>query len=507
MNDKLKIKRALISLSDKEDIVELCTALIKFNVEIFSSEGTKKFLETNGVPTKSISEITELPTLLGGRVKTLHPFIHAAILADKNSSQHMNELLERDIKPFDLVVVNFYPFDKVVMDSSENESEIIENIDIGGPTMIRSAAKNFQNIVVLSSKEQYPSFIEELNTNHGAISSKMRKKLAASAFQKIVEYDISISNYFNREEVLNFSSKKELSLRYGENPHQSAELYGNFFGSFQHIHGKELSYNNILDINAAADLIDDLDENSCVIMKHNNPCGAATGINCFEAYSKALNCDPISTFGGIVAFNTSIDIDTAKKLNDIFLEVIILPTINNKIRDLLSTKKDRRIILYKKIQNNPKKDYRSVRDGTLVQSKNELLFDKNSLKIVTEKKPSEEEMDDLIFAWRIVKHVKSNAIVYVKNKGTIGIGAGQMSRVDSAKIAKMKVNQFNHDTKNCVVASDAFFPFADGLEEAISVGATGVIQPGGSVRDQEVIDAANKNNISMVFTNIRHFKH
>lgn len=507
MNHKLKIKRALISLSDKEDIIELCTALIKFNVEIFSSEGTKKFLETNGVPTKSISEITELPALLGGRVKTLHPFIHAAILADKNSSQHMNELLERDIQPFDLVIVNFYPFEKVLKENSTNEFDIIENIDIGGPTMIRSAAKNFQNIVVLSSKEQYPAFIEELNTNNGTISKEMRKKLAASAFQRIVEYDIAIANYFNGEEVLNFSSKKELSLRYGENPHQSAELYGNFFGSFQHIHGKELSYNNILDINAAADLIDDLDDNSCVIMKHNNPCGAATGINCFEAYKKALDCDPISVFGGVVAFNSEIDINTAKKLNEIFLEVIILPTINDEIRDLLSTKKDRRIILYRKIQNNSKKDYRSVRDSTLVQSKNELLFDRDNLKIVTEKKPSEEEMDDLLFAWRIVKHVKSNAIVYVKNKGTIGIGAGQMSRVDSSKIAKMKAIQFNHDTKNCVVASDAFFPFADGLEEAISIGATGVIQPGGSVRDQEVINTANKNNISMIFTNIRHFKH
>lgn len=507
MSDNLKIKRALISLSEKEGIVELCTALNKFDVEIFSSEGTKKFLETNGVPTKSISEITELPALLGGRVKTLHPFIHAAILADKKSSQHMNELLERDIKPFDIVIVNFYPFEKVLKENSTNESDIIENIDIGGPTMIRSAAKNFQNIVVLSSKEQYSSFIEELDTNNGAISRETRKELASSAFQRIVEYDIAISNYFNGEEVLNLSSKKALSLRYGENPHQSAKLYGDFLESFQHIHGKELSYNNILDLNAAADLLDDLDENSCVIMKHNNPCGVATGINCFEAYSKALNCEPISAFGGIVAFNSEIDIDTAKKLNEIFIEVIILPEINDEIKKILLVKKDRRIILYTKKRNNLKKEYRSVRGGTLIQSRNELLFDKNNLKIVTEKNPSEEEMDDLLFAWRIVKHVKSNAIVYVKNKGTIGIGAGQMSRVDSAKIARMKANQFKHDTKNCVVASDAFFPFADGLEEAISVGATGVIQPGGSVRDQEVIDAANKNNISMVFTNIRHFKH
>jgi phosphoribosylaminoimidazolecarboxamide formyltransferase/IMP cyclohydrolase len=507
LKGNLKIKRALISLSDKEGVVELCTSLIEFGVEIFSSDGTKKFLESRGISVKSISEITDLPALLGGRVKTLHPFIHAAILADKRSILHTNELLERNIQPFDLVVVNFYPFEKAANNNSGDESEITEYIDIGGPTMVRSAAKNFQNIAVLSSKEQYSFLIEELKSNNGAVSIETRRKLASDAFQRIVEYDIAISNYFNGKDVFNLSSKKTLSLRYGENPHQTAALYGGFSESFKQIHGKELSYNNILDINAAVDLIDDLAENSCAIIKHNNPCGVATGDSGLEAYEKALNCDHISAFGGIAAFNSMIDTETAKKLNEIFLEVVILPSINDEVKNLLSIKKDRRIILYKKKIYDSGFEYRSVRNGTLIQTRNEILYDSNSLKVVTDIYPSESEMDDMLFAWRIVKHVKSNAIVYVKNKSTIGIGAGQMSRIDSARIAKMKAIQFNHDTKNCVAASDAFFPFADGLEEVISVGAAAVIQPGGSIRDREVIDAANRNNISMVFTNVRHFKH
>jgi len=507
LSDNIKIKRALISLSDKENSLELCTVLAKHNVEIYSSDGTKSYLELNGLIVKSVSDLTELPPLLNGRVKTLHPFIHAAILADKNSSQHNKELKELNLEPFDLVVVNFYPFEKVINDDSSNENTIIERIDIGGPTMVRSAAKNFQNVVVLSAKEQYSAFITEIEENNGSVSLKTRRKFASEAFQRIAVYDNAISSYFNGERVFNLAYQKVQDLRYGENQHQSSALYGTFFENFQQIHGKELSYNNILDVCAAVDLIDDLEDFSCVIIKHNNPCGAATRTNAFDAYSAALSCDPISAFGGIVAFNNQIDKATAQKLNEIFLEVIILPVVTEEIKSILYLKKDRRIILYKKSKGHDLTEFRSVRGGVLVQSKNNVTYEKNKINIVTKKKPSEKEMNDLIFAWTLVKHVKSNAIVYAKNKTAIGIGAGQMSRIDSAKIAKMKAEQFNHDTQNCVVASDAFFPFADGLETAISVGASAVIQPGGSVRDQEVIEAANKKNISMVFTDIRHFKH
>ncbi len=506
MIDLLPIRRALISVSDKSELELFCIALQKFNIEIFSSGGTLNFLKEKNISVRSISELANSPTLLGGRVKTLHSNIHAGILADKNSNEHLLELEKMGIIPFDLVVVNFYPFEKV-LEQQQSEDLVIENIDIGGPTMVRSAAKNFGSVAVVSVVDQYKEFINELENNSGAISLQTRRKLAARAFQRIVEYDSAISNYFNRDTVLNLYSVKTSSLRYGENPHQDASLYGNFFKHFVQIHGKELSYNNILDVTSAAELLDDLGGISCVIVKHNNPCGAASNDTVISAYERALRCDPISAFGGIVAFSAEIDIDTAKKLNEIFLEVIILPAINDEIKKILTVKKDRRIILYKEKISKIEKNIHSVPGGFIVQSKDDIIFDEDKIKIVTKRNPTEIEMRDLTFAWKVAKHVKSNAIVYAKDQSTIGIGAGQMSRLDSSRIAKMKALEFKHNVKGCVVASDAFFSFADALEEAVTIGASAVIQPGGSIRDNEVIEAANKHNITMVFTGIRHFKH
>lgn len=512
MIDFLEIKRALISVYDKTNLDELVEVLEKFNVEIFSSGGTYQYLYPKFKNVKSLSDITGITSILDGRVKTLHPLVHASILARKDSLEHLQELRSNGIEPIDLVVINFYPFEKVLAKEKVSEEGLIENIDIGGPTLVRSAAKNFNSVVVVSGVNQYKSLIDELLKNSGKVSYQTRRELAAEAFQRIVEYDTSISNYFNSDRVLNLSLKLESELRYGENPHQRAGLYGSFFNVFNQLHGKELSYNNILDLVSATELVFEIDKNACAIIKHNSPCGVAIGKTAKDAFERALSCDPVSAFGGIVAFNQEIDEEAAIKLNEIFLEVVVAPEFSDDALNILRKKKDRRII---KVDKNFKSlkgflfenELRSVSGGVLIQSKDNLIIDNHSIEFVTELKPNESELEDLVFAFIVSKYVKSNAIVFAKNGMTLGIGGGQTSRVDSVKIAIMKAKEFNHDLIDSVVASDGFFPFVDSVKIASSVGAKNFIQPGGSIRDAEVIQFANEKKLKMVFTKVRHFKH
>lgn len=512
MINLLPIKRALISVYDKSNLTDLVKVLEKFGVEIFSSGGTFEFLKNEFPTIKPLSEISGISSLLDGRVKTLHPSVHAAILARKDSEKHLNELKEAGIKPFDLVVVNFYPFEKFIDKKEVSELEVIENIDIGGPTLVRSAAKNYESVAVLSSVSQYDSFIKELKEHSGMTTVDFRRMLAAEAFQRIVEYDVAISNYFNKEVNLNIALPIEKVLRYGENPHQSAKLYGNFLQTFQPFHGKELSYNNILDIVSATELVLEFDRIACAIIKHNSPCGVAIGNSALEAFEKALKCDPVSAFGGIVAFNKKVDKSTAEKLNEVFLEVVIAPEFDSDALEILKKKKDRRLVLVDRNYKHQKiffnsMDIRSIPGGLLVQSKDNFVINRNELEFVTYQKPDESELEDMIFAFTVAKYVRSNAIVFAKNGMTLGIGGGQTSRVDSVKIAIMKASEFNHNLENTVVASDGFFPFADSVEIASKAGAKSFIQPGGSIRDSEVIKFANDNNLKMVITKIRHFKH
>jgi len=409
-----------------------------------------------------------------------------------------------------VVCVNLYPFPQVVNRNDFSLEEKIENIDIGGPSLIRASAKNYERVSVLTNPSQYPEFLNEIKK--GKVSEETRKKLAYAAFSYTSYYDTLIANYFETEfnqpkTAIRLNYKSSFDLRYGENPHQQAYLFGEFENYFNILHGKELSYNNIVDLSSAYDLVNDLDGCACAIIKHTNPCGAAIGKNVLDAYVNALSCDPVSAYGGIVAFNQEVDENTATKLNEIFLEIIIAPSYSEKAMELLKTKKNRRVISVKKNQLENSLQIKSVPGGLLVQEKDNSRLKDDSLKLMTTKKYSEKELEDLKFAWIICKHTKSNAIVYVKDKKLVGVGAGQMSRVDSAKIAAFKAKQFGHNLNGAVAASDAYFPFADGLLEIISNGITSIIQPGGSVRDDEVIKAANEKNISMVFTGIRNFKH
>lgn len=503
-------KTALLSVSDKTNITELASTLISLNYRIIATGNTAKLLKNSGMEITEISSITGFPEIFDGRVKTLHPKIFGGILFRRDNPSDQKEVEKNDINPVDIVCVNLYPFIKTVENPSADLQEIIENIDIGGPSLIRAAAKNYPYVSILTDPSQYNSFIEELKT--GCVSDETRKKLAVSAFSHTAHYDTYISNYLEKKfEVekshirLNYPVSK--SLRYGENPHQQAALYGDFFNYFEILHGKELSYNNILDLISAVEIIEDLDENSSVIIKHNNPAGASSASNNFEAYTNALKCDPVSAFGGIVSFNSEVDEKLAAKLNEIFLEVISAPSYTSEALALLTKKKDRRLLKQLRPIGNTEKVFRNIPGGIIGQTPDSITLNENELKVVTEKEPSGQEMSDLKFAWTIAKHTKSNAIVFVKDKTTLGVGAGQMSRIDSARIASMKAKEHGLDLKGSVAASDAFFPFADGLLEIIEHGAVSVIQPGGSVRDKEVIEAANLKNISMVFTGIRHFKH
>jgi phosphoribosylaminoimidazolecarboxamide formyltransferase/IMP cyclohydrolase len=511
----LTIKRALISVSDKKGIIEFAKALREFGVEIISTGGTFATLKNAGIEVKSVSGITGFPEILDGRVKTLHPIIHAGILAVLDNPAHREQLQKHNIEPIDLVVVNLYPFEQTITVENVKLDEAIEQIDIGGPAMVRSSSKNFRHTAVVVNPDLYGIVLEEMREHNGALTLQTRFNLACRAFQHTAHYDSVIATYLagltpqkTLPDSITISLKKEQPMRYGENPHQAAALYGTFGNHFQKLHGKELSYNNILDINSAALLCTEFNEPTVVIVKHNNPCGVATDATLVEAYRKAFATDTKSAFGGIVCVNRPLDRATAEAINEIFTEVIIAPEYEHGVLEFLTKKRDRRLI---KQTSNLRMlwelEVRKVVGGVLVQEPDQHRIHPSDLRTVTKRQPTDEEMLALLFAWRIAKHVKSNAIVYALADRTLGIGAGQMSRVDSSKIAAMKATEAGFDLHGCVVSSDAFFPFADGLLEAVNVGATAVIQPGGSVRDEDVIKAANEHDVAMVFTGIRHFRH
>lgn len=503
-------KFALLSVSDKTNIINLAQALSKHDYQIIATGKTAKVLSDSGLKVIEISSITNFPEIFDGRVKSLHPKIFGGILFRRENDQDKIEASQNSIESIDIVCVNLYPFVKVVENPDSNLETAIENIDIGGPSLIRASAKNYQSVSILTNPNQYESFIHELN--QGEIKLETRKKLAVEAFSHTAYYDTYIANYLeNKLDVdpnyfrLNYPLQKR--LRYGENPHQNAVIYGNFEQYFEVFHGKEISHNNILDLVAAVQLVEDLGMNSCSIIKHMNPAGASALQNPFDSYSNALKCDPVSAFGGIVAINGRIDVDLAEKLNEIFLEIICATDFTPESIKILTKKKDRRLVRQKKSVSNEKISYRNIPGGILVQDADRVTLENDKMDFVTDIKPSKNQLDDLLFAWNVAKHTKSNAIIFAKNKSTLGIGAGQMSRLDSSRIAAQKAHQQGLDLKGSVAASDAFFPFADGLLEIINCGAASVIQPGGSVRDKEVIQTANQHKISMVFTGIRHFKH
>ncbi len=503
-------KLALLSVSDKTQIVKFAKALIDAGYGIIATGNTAKTLQANKIKVTEISLITGYPEIFEGRVKTLHPKIFGGILFRRDNKKDNEQAKQNDIEAIDIVCVNLYPFVKTIQNPDSTLTDIIENIDIGGPSLVRAAAKNYKFVSILTNPEQYDSFIEGLKT--GNISIETKQKLAVEAYSHTANYDTHIANFLENKfslkpSYVRINEKLSSSLRYGENPHQKAEIFGSFEDYFEVFHGKEISYNNILDLVSAVELCEDLGETACTIIKHNNPAGAAIGKNPYESYIRALKCDPVSSFGGIVTFNKEIDVETALELNKIFLEIVCAPSFSEEAITILKKKKDRRLVKQKKSILSQAKTFRSIPGGVLTQDFDTISLIEKDLKVVTEKSPSKEELEDLKFAWKIAKHTKSNAIVYVKDKATLGVGAGQMSRIDSAKIAVMKAKEHGLDLKGSVAASDAFFPFADGLIEIIKCGAVSVIQPGGSVRDQEVIDAANQNKISMVFTGIRHFKH
>jgi phosphoribosylaminoimidazolecarboxamide formyltransferase/IMP cyclohydrolase len=511
----LKIKRALLSVSDKSGITELAKTLHKAGVEIVSTGGTAKTIRDAEIPVTDVSEITGFPECLDGRVKTLHPKVHGGILARTSHQPDNDELKELGISPFELVVVNLYPFKKVVKDEEINAATATENIDIGGPTMVRAAAKNFAHVSILTNPDQYEEFQEELSSNK-EISYSSRLKFARKAFEHTADYDAAISQYFNKlddkelPDQLNISIPKYAGLRYGENPHQKASVYGVQNQFIDCFHGKELSYNNYLDIDSALRLMTDFknEDPTVAIFKHTVPCGISTKSNLNEAYKRAFATDTVSPFGGIVIVNRPLDLETATSIDSIFTEIILAPEYEDGVIEFLKQKKNRRLV---KILNFPEgqNDYsvRSIIGGALYQQVDSKVITADDLKVVTERKPTDQELSDLLFGWKVVKHVKSNAIVYAKDQATCGIGTGQTSRVESSVIAVRKAMNEDLSLKKSVIASDAFFPFADGVIAAAQSGATAVIQPGGSVRDEEVIEAANKYRMTMVFTGIRHFKH
>ncbi|MBI5554574.1 MAG: bifunctional phosphoribosylaminoimidazolecarboxamide formyltransferase/IMP cyclohydrolase [Elusimicrobia bacterium] len=519
-----KIKRALISVSDKTGLATLALALQDMGVEILSTGGTSRFLKDHGIKVKEVSEFTGFAEILDGRVKTLHPKIHGGLLALRRNVDHQAQVKKHGLEYLDLAVVNLYPFEKTLNIPKVTKEEIIENIDIGGPAMLRSAAKNYQEVVVICDPRDYGSIITELQDSQGDISLATKEKLAGKVFTHTAAYDSIISNYFASQtsqaanllpETLLLKLNKVQSLRYGENPHQQAALYQQSgvqrkedLVNLEQLHGKELSFNNLLDLETAWNIVKDFgQEKVAVMVKHNNPCGVGKGDTLLEAYQRALSCDPVSAYGGVVATSFTIDEESAREMNRLFLELTMAPAYTAEALKILKEKKNLRLIeLPLPKLPAPASDFKKISGGFLVQEK-DIMRATAELKVVTKRPPSEAERQALIFAWIICKNVKSNAIVYASKNQTIGIGGGQTSRVDSSEIAVWKAQKHNLNTKGTVVASDAFFPFRDGVDAAAKAGATAIIQPGGSVRDEEVIQACNENNIAMVFTGIRHFKH
>lgn len=505
------IRTALLSVSDKTGIVEFAQFLASQNIALLSTGGTAKALKDAGLNVTDVSDITGFPEIMDGRVKTLHPKVHGGLLGRRDVPSHQQAMEEHDIAPIDMIVVNLYPFEATV-EKGANFETCIENIDIGGPSMIRSAAKNHHDVVVITDHSHYAIAQSEI-ANTGNVSAETRKRFAFEAFSRTAAYDAAISRWFSEH----VDSPLSQSLRYGENPHQSARLVRTNFSipgvaSAKQLQGKELSYNNLSDTDAAFDLVSEFTEPACAIIKHANPCGIATGHDITDAYKRALACDPVSAYGGILAFNQAFNGEMAQELGKLFAEVIIAPEFTAEAKDILSAKKNLRLLETGTMPDATRNDVmiKSIAGGFLEQSRDNTTFDESQLKIVTDRQPSEQEMQDLRFAFTVCKHVKSNAIVFAKDNATVGIGAGQMSRVDSSRIGAWKAKETAtsvEDASGSVFASDAFLPFADGLISAAEHGITAVIQPGGSIRDQEVIDAANERNIAMVFTGTRHFRH
>ena len=550
-----KIKRVLVSVSDKTGIVDFVRALREFDVAIISTGGTANTLRAAGLAVTEISDVTGFPEMMDGRVKTLHPRVHGGLLALRDNPEHLAAMKEHNIEPIDMVVVNLYPFAETVRREGVTREEAIEQIDIGGPAMIRSAGKNAQDVAVVVSADQYGQIIHEMKRHDGALSISTRKRLAGEAFQQTANYDAMVSAYLNgalerveppepirsssimmssevyptsvtksladRSEDLSietfrgalpdqksWSIDKLADLRYGENPHQIAALYQttikNGIANAEVLSGKEMSFNNYIDADAAWQLVCDFEETACAIIKHTNPAGVGSGGTVSEAYQKALATDPVSAFGGIVAFNRTVDKAAAQEATKIFTEVVIAPDYDQDALEVFKGKKNLRVLRMTSVESAKGLEFKHISGGILVQTKDTHRLTKEDLKVVTTRTPTEEELNALLFAWTVCKHTKSNAIVYACNGQTVGVGAGQMSRIDSVKIGAMRAQL---PVSGSVLASDAFFPFRDGIDEAAKHGITAVIQPGGSVRDNEVIAAANEHNLAMVFTGIRHFKH
>ncbi len=529
-----RIQRAILSVTDKTKLVDFARKLSALGIELISTGGTAKLLRESGVAVKDISELTGFPEMLDGRVKTLHPKVHGGILHRREDAKHVAAVAEHGIAPIDMVVVNLYAFEKTAAKPGVAFEELIENIDIGGPSMIRSAAKNFHDVAIVTSPSDYDSIADELSRAGGTLSHETKWRLAQKAFATTAAYDSAIASTLGRigadseaqpeatsfPQTLRFTFHKTLDLRYGENPHQKAAMYSDGSGvgvaNAHQLQGKELSYNNIVDLQAAWDLAQEFEEPVVAIIKHTNPCGTATGKTLAEAYKRALECDPVSAFGGVIGVNRRIDAEAAEEMHKLFLEVIAAPAFDEAARAKFASKKNLRLVevidprrperIRPAATEAASNDWvlKNISGGLLVQDADVRPLQDADLKVVTKRAPTPEETRSLLFAWKVCKHVKSNAIVYARDGQTVGVGAGQMSRVDSAKIGAMKAQL---PLKGTVAASDAFFPFPDGVEEIAKAGATAIIQPGGSQRDPEVIAAADRLSLAMLFTGVRHFRH
>lgn len=517
-----KIQRAILSVTDKKGLVEFARKLNKMGVELVSTGGTARLLRDSGIAVQDISELTGFPEMLDGRVKTLHPKVHGGILHMRNSESHRSAVAEHGIEPIDMVVVNLYEFEKTASKAGVGFQDIIENIDIGGPSMVRSAAKNFQDVAIVTSPADYEAIAQEMESSGGSLSLQTKWRLAQKAFATTAAYDSAIASTLERipspdadlaasaqvafPGTLRLNFRKAFDLRYGENPHQKAALYSDGSGkgvaNATQLQGKELSYNNIVDLQAAWDLAQEFDEPVVAIIKHTNPCGTAVAPTLAEAYRRALECDPVSAFGGVIGVNRHIDAETATEMAKLFLEVIAAPKFDDAAREIFAGKKNLRLV--EVVPMEQRWTLKNVSGGVLLQDNDMRPLTPADVKVVSKRQPTEQEMRDLLFAWKVCKHVKSNAILYARNGQTTGVGAGQMSRVDSARIGAMKSVL---GIKGSVAASDAFFPFPDGVEVIGEAGATAIIQPGGSVRDQEVIETADRLGMAMVLTGVRHFRH
>lgn len=519
MSNQVKIKRALLSVSDKTGLNEFAAVLAEFGVKLISTGGTARSLREAGFDVGDVSEVTGFPEMMDGRVKTLHPKIHGAFLALRDNEEHLASMNEHGIEPIDLVVVNLYPFESTIAKDGVTLEEAVENIDIGGPAMIRSASKNWRSVAVVTDTSVYDEIARELRENDGSICLETRARLAAAAYKRTSEYDAAITQYLSKAASdtdggdfpasLSISAAKAADLRYGENPHQKAALYttqNSGVANAEQLHGKEMSFNNYVDTDAAWSLVNDFAGPAAAIIKHTNPSGVGVGASLAEAYRRALSTDPVSAFGGIVAFNRKVDAETAKLVIEIFSEVVVAPDFDSDALEVFRTKKNLRVLRVENGNAEPNV-VRQISGGYLLQSADLRVVTESDLKVVTKRAPTDEEMRSLLLAWAVCKHVKSNAIVFANAVQTLGVGAGQMNRVDSVRIAASRAERFDLGLNGSAVASDAFFPFRDNVDEAARFGASAIIQPGGSVKDADSIEAADEHGIAMVFTGFRHFRH